>query len=216
MDGNELTYGIRKAIVGLAEKLNGLQHPPAWLLGGSCGLLLQGIALSAQPRDVDLFADPEDAEELHQALSPYAAGQPVEDYGGGCYSLRSGYVVEGVQVELVCGFEIGSAPLQYRVQVKSLQPFGPLCGLPGGLTVGLMPAAHELIYSLLRGRLDRAAAIAALIRGNPRAHVPLLRGLLAANRLERQLQPQIETLLNGDPVPAPQANRQAYTRGNSA
>lgn len=212
MDGNELTYGIRKAIAGLAEKLNGLHHPPAWLLGGSCGLLLQGIALPALPRDVDLFADLEDADELHQALSPYAAGQPVEDYGGGCYSLRSRYAVEGMPVELVCGFVIGSAPLQYRVQVKSLQPFAPLRGLPGGLTVGLMPAAHELIASLLRGRLDRAAAIAALIRANPQAHVPLLHGLLGANRLERQLQPQIETLLNGDPAAEPQA----YTRGNSA
>ncbi|WFB60872.1 hypothetical protein [Paenibacillus sp. BR1-192] len=46
---------LEKALATAIHKLN--QAPVAWLLGGSCCLLLQGVELGKPPRDIDIYAD---------------------------------------------------------------------------------------------------------------------------------------------------------------
>lgn len=111
MADSGIPYILEAALASISEvlDLSWLEKPPVWLLGGSCGLLLHGVQLSAPPRDIDLYADLEDAEVLHSALSCYSVdGGPEEDYSGGCYSLRSRYRIGDARVELVCGFQISS------------------------------------------------------------------------------------------------------------
>ncbi|WKL02675.1 hypothetical protein Q0F98_01795 [Paenibacillus amylolyticus] len=54
---------LHAALLETAKAWN--TQPQTWLLGGSCGLLLQGVELQQAPRDIDIYADVAAAKELH-------------------------------------------------------------------------------------------------------------------------------------------------------
>ncbi|MEK4851229.1 hypothetical protein NST04_15400 [Paenibacillus sp. FSL H7-0756] len=198
MAGSGVPYALETALGSIAEELDciGPGKPPVWLLGGSCGLLLHGVQLSAAPRDIDLYCDLEDAAQLHQALLRYTVCAPEEDYSGGCYSLRGLYFIGEVKVELVGGFRIGGGSGQYSVDISKLQPYAPIYALEGSGQLALMPLVHELIFNLLRGREERCRAIAELVKRDITGHLPLLEQLFEENHLEAAgLQPRLDELL---------------------
>lgn len=197
MADSGIPYTVEMALSSIVEELDfcGTSKPPVWLLGGSCGLLLHGVQLSALPRDIDLYCDLEDTPLLHQALQRFTVSRPEEDFSGGCYSLRGLYYLGEVKVELVGGFRIGCSPNQYTVDIGMLHRYAPVHHEEGIGRVPLMPLAHELLFNLLRGREDRCLAIAGLIRGEPAAHLPLVHQLIRENQLEAGLQPRLEELL---------------------
>lgn len=176
-----------------------LEQPPVWLLGGSCGLLLHGVSLDAAPRDIDLYADLGDAQVLHEALSRYAVSGPEEDYSRGCFSLRSRYAVEHISVELVCGFRIGYGSWQYSADIKRLLAYAPVQDFAGIGLLRLMPAAHELIFNILRGRAERCCRIAAYLRQDLSVHLPLLHSLILDNGLDLSFQLKLDELLGIPP-----------------
>ncbi|WP_405114730.1 hypothetical protein MHH28_10800 [Paenibacillus sp. FSL K6-1217] len=197
MAGSGIPYVLESALGIIAEELDyiGPGKPPVWLLGGSCGLLLHGVQLSAAPRDIDLYCDLEDTLQLHQALLRYTVCAPEEDYSGGCYSLRGLYFIGEAKVELVGGFRIGGGSGQYAVDVRALQAHAPVCTYEGIGRLALMPLAHELIFNLLRGRDGRCEAIAERIKRDVGSHLPLLEQLIAENHLEAGLQARLDGLL---------------------
>ncbi|KAA9007179.1 hypothetical protein F4V43_01450 [Paenibacillus spiritus] len=170
------------AAAGLLEA-QGASDGSCWLLGGSGGLVLQGVELAAPPRDLDLYADTEEAAVLHRALIGCAESQPEEDYSRGCYSVRSRYRLAGFPLELVGGFEIGAEGSRYRTEAGVLQAWAPVASAAGGIPVRLMPLAHELIFNVLRGRRDRAGAVAEAMRMAPARHLRELGTLIARNQL---------------------------------
>lgn len=174
------------ALMRIAEALDlsRMEQPPVWLLGGSCALLLHNVALGKPPADIDLYADLEDAVLLHQALSCYSADEgPEEDYSGNCYSRRSRYLVCGVKVELVCGFRIGVPPFGYTVDVHTLLRYAPVSRINTLRPIRLMPLAHELLYNMLRGRMERCRAIAGRMHSSRQLHTLLLNKLADQNGL---------------------------------
>lgn len=197
MAGLGIPYAVERALSSIVEELDfcGTSKRAVWLLGGSCGLLLHGVQLSAPPRDIDLYCDLEDTPMLHQALQRYTVSRPEEDFSGGCFSLRGLYYLGEVKVELVGGFRIGSSPTQYAVNVGMLQHHASVNYYEGIGRVPLMPLVHELVFNLLRGREDRCQAIAGLIRENLAVHLPLLDQLIHENQLESGLHPRLEQLL---------------------
>ncbi|ETT44112.1 MULTISPECIES: hypothetical protein [unclassified Paenibacillus] len=197
MAGSGIPYVVETALGRIAEELDsmGSGKPPVWLLGGSCGLLLHGVQLSAAPRDIDLYCDLEDTAKLHQALLRYTVCAPEEDHSGGCYSLRGLYFIGEVKVELVGGFRIGGGSGQYSVDIRTLQPYAPKCTYEGVGRLALMPLVHELIFNLLRGRDERCHAIAELIKRDAAGHLPLLEQLIEENHLKAGLQPRLDELL---------------------
>ena len=197
MAGSGIPYVLETALGSIAEELDGIGpgKPPLWLLGGSCGLLLHGVQLSAAPRDIDLYCDLEDTAQLHQALLRYTVCAPEEDYSGGCYSLRGLYFIGEAKVELVGGFRIGAGSGQYSVNLRTLQPHAPKCACEGIGRVALMPLVHELIFNLLRGRDERCHAIAALIKRDAASHLPLVEQLIEENHLDTGLQVRLDELL---------------------
>jgi hypothetical protein len=197
MAGSGIPYALETALGSIVEELEfyGLGKRPVWLLGGSCGLLLHGVQLSTLPRDIDIYCDPEDTWQLHQSLLRYAVSPPEEDFSGSCYSLRGLYFIGEAKVELVGGFRIGSGELQYSVDVGTLQQHAPVCNHEGIGLVRLMPAVHELIFNLLRGRDERCRAIADLIKQDLPVHLPLLYQLIQENHLEEHLRAKLEALL---------------------
>ncbi|MDT3426830.1 hypothetical protein J2Z22_002364 [Paenibacillus forsythiae] len=186
LTGNTMPQGLCKALGQAADALcfGEEKDSPLWLLGGSCGLLLQDVPLAAPPRDIDLYADLEAVDRLHSALGRYACGKPAEDWSRGCYSLIGHYRLEDYHLELVCGFRICSGPSKYNVETCLLQAGAPAGNYSGVGRLRLMPLAHEFVFNVLRGRRDRYEAIASVMRRNLPAHLPLLQTLIRRNSLE--------------------------------
>jgi len=154
-----------------------------WVLGGSAGLALRGIALPSPPRDVDLYVDPEEAAAAHRALAAYAVDEQQRSETDIYRSILSHYVIGGVQLELVGGFVVRAKNCEYRTEVRGvLLPCAWRAELDGR-RVPVAPLAHELWFNTLREREDRALLVAAAMRGLS-AHDAALREIEARNRLD--------------------------------
>ncbi|MCC3373502.1 nucleotidyltransferase domain-containing protein [Cohnella sp. REN36] len=165
-----------RALVRLADLAAEIGVP--WLVGGSVGLRLRGGRLDRPPRDLDLYADADDAIRLHDRLRPYATDEPAWSETERYRSLLSHYRLEGVSVELVGDFSVRARDSVYRTEVRrTLNGMGETYVLEGR-ALTLIPLGHELIFNLLRERADRAETAAALIREAPERHLQALRRLL--------------------------------------
>ncbi|GMX65222.1 hypothetical protein Elgi_44920 [Paenibacillus elgii] len=169
-----------------------------WLVGGSTGLLLQGVQLAAQPRDLDLYADQRAAEDLHMALRRYATDEQTESETPIYRSMLSHYEMNGVKVELVGAFEVRAMDSEYRVEAEYLARTHALAvPYSEGKTVRLMPLAHELVFNVLRDRPDRYEAIARVCQARePERHRLALDDLMARNRFSGELSDRLRTLLD--------------------
>ncbi|MFC9776047.1 nucleotidyltransferase family protein [Paenibacillus chitinolyticus] len=162
-----------------ARLLNGTGT--GWLIGGSCALALQGVEIGAQPRDLDLYVDTDQAEAAARVLEPYAVDEQKLDRTGIYESLLSHYAIGGIQVELVGGFKVCAAGSQYIVEAAYLREKHAEVGQLEGESLALMPLAHELLFNILRERPDRYEAIARTINGCPSRHEAALTDLLSRN-----------------------------------
>lgn len=152
-----------------------------WLLGGSCGLWLQGVELAKVPRDIDVYADLATADRLHEQLQPFATDQPRQDRSGIYASRLSHYRIGESTIELVGGFEVHTNGAYYRTEIEAvLAPAAQYVKLRDS-ALRVMPLAHELVFNLLRERPDRYLPIAGRIRKEPDRHLPLLDELLKRN-----------------------------------
>lgn len=184
-----LTESIR--LLNTGEDIRNMK----WLLGGGCGLLLQQVTNGVPPKDIDLYADRRAAGRLHRKLNRCGSEAPKEDFSGECRSLRSNYLIQGVQVDLSCGYEIRRPGAGYKTDARLLAAFASETWMGEAGPVKLMPLAHELVCNLLRGRQERCEAIAAVMRPELPAHLPLLRELVARNRIEGLYLGQLGELL---------------------
>jgi hypothetical protein len=176
-----------------------------WLVGGSCGLLLQGVPLSAPPRDLDLYADSVGVRELHLALSAFSTDTQVEDQTPIYRSILSHYSIDGIKVELVGGFEVSAQGSTYKVDADFLfKHFASLVEFPMDEpplnsaefeSIRLMPLEHELIFNLLRSRPDRYEGIAAVMRSRQMSFTKAMDELILRNDLSESLIQEIERLL---------------------
>ncbi|RCX23245.1 hypothetical protein DFP94_101842 [Fontibacillus phaseoli] len=152
-----------------------------WLLGGSCGLSLQGVPLDKAPRDIDIYTDMEHADKLHGLLKSSALDEPRLDESGLYTSRLSHYKLDDMTLELVGGFQIKTSGALYRTEVSDiLAPAARRVSLGEG-NISLMPLAHEFVFNVLRKRPDRYQAIASIIRKHPEQHLETLIRLLERN-----------------------------------
>lgn len=169
------------AVAALARRLE--LCGAIWVIGGSTGLAMRGASLGRVPRDVDIYADEDDATRIHANLANDALDVPQYSETERYRSILSHYTIEGAAIELVGNFRIASGGSHYRTEVeRMLYPNGDDCQLLGS-TVRLVPLGHELIFNILRERDDRCKLIGERIRRQPERHLPPLRALLARNDL---------------------------------
>ncbi|MFC9709960.1 hypothetical protein ACFTRD_17610 [Paenibacillus sp. NPDC056933] len=174
------------------------REPYTWLLGGSCGLLLQQVELQQAPRDIDIYADITAAKMLHKSAPGVGLDEPVVDRTGPYASLLSHYQVGNCALELVGGFEVWSRKSWYRTEIEHvLVKYAPEA-MVGGYTVRLMPLAHELLFNLMRGRADRYEPIARQIRQRPELHQPLMVLLGQQNVWTSRFRAEVEELVGFD------------------
>lgn len=184
-DGNDR---FKDALAMATALLSTAQHTgskPLWLVGGSCGLMLQGVPLTRAPQDIDVYAELEDTERMHACLGAYTLRPPADDYSRGCYSRMGYYRIGEMPLELVGGFQITSGNSLYALNLRLLAPHAVT--VPAGqgqASILLMPLAHELLFNVLRGKEDRCRDISQAIRGEPERHMPLLQALLRANAID--------------------------------
>ncbi|WP_059052495.1 nucleotidyltransferase family protein [Paenibacillus senegalimassiliensis] len=182
------------ALEELAGQLAG--SPEAWLLGGSCGLWLQGVPLESPPRDIDIYADTEEAHSLHERLSSLATDKPAYDRNERYASVLSHYRLGDLEVEMAGGFEIRTARASYRTEVNELLAGASHQVALQKAVIQVMPLAHEFIFNLLRERHDRYLPIAAVMRKEPERHLPLLLELLKRNAWTSDLIGRMAELLD--------------------
>jgi hypothetical protein len=167
----------------------------SWLVGGSCGLLLQGVTITEPPRDLDLYVDMETATGVNEALQMYATDQLQQSQTGIYKSLLSHYQVANVSIEVVGGFEVHAQNSHYKVEVDDfLDAFGVSYKLKDK-HIGLMPLAHELVFNILRQRPDRYMAIAEKIRMNPAEYLTPLNKILERNTFSAEFLKMLTEML---------------------
>jgi hypothetical protein len=187
---------IERALCRIAGRLAGTDA--AWVVGGSAGLMLRGLPLPAPPRDLDLYADPADAEAMHAALRGWAVDRPVRSRTERYESILSHYRIEDVNVELVGGFVVADRGCRYEVRVRdALLPAAEHRRLePCGARAAIVPLAHELWFNWLRGRRDRLELAADAIAADPERHLPAFRVLTAGGKFTPEAVAEVETLLD--------------------
>ncbi|MGF9699134.1 MULTISPECIES: hypothetical protein [Paenibacillus] len=184
---------LSAALLETAKAWNG--EPYTWLLGGSCGLLLQQVELPQAPRDIDVYADLAAAKRLHHSAPGTMLDEPVVDRTGPYASLLSHYQVGECALELVGGFEVWSQKSWYRIEIEQILAHHAPQAQIGSYTLRLMPLAHELLFNLLRGRADRYEPIANVIRKHPHAHQPVMNLLGEHNVWTSRFTAEVEELV---------------------
>ncbi|UUZ79464.1 hypothetical protein LJK88_30495 [Paenibacillus sp. P26] len=198
MEMDKLSGPPRDALAEIRARTSTL--PAIWLVGGSTGLLLQGVRLSSPPRDLDIYADRPDAEALHQALKERSTDEQAESQTPIYQSVLSHYEIGGAKVELVGAFEVNALGRRYVVEAGFLEnTYSPIweSEFTGGQGIRLMPLAHEPLFNMLRGRDDRYEAIGQVCREHPERHLPVLETLLARNRFTREAADLARRLIGG-------------------
>lgn len=189
----QITSELQQALLQMSVRLR--EAGTCWLIGGSCGLLLQNVHLEAMPRDIDVYTDQIHTAKLHQLLSDRSTDRPAVSETDTYYSVLSHYDLNGYAVELVGGFKVRSQGSLYEVRVdRQLLPHAVEIELES-VRLPLMPLGHELVFNILRKRADRYEAIGNTMRKNLPAHVSLLQQICNDNSLSEEHIRQIESLL---------------------
>ncbi len=193
MDFLVLSVSLMNVMESVSKALNATGAK--WLLGGSCGLTLQGVAVAAPPRDLDIYIDQGDVECVYQALQMWATDPPHFSHTDMYESCLSHYALEGLQVEVVGGFRVHAGDSVYCVEASYLYDHHGIRKELWGQTITLMPLAHEYLFNWLRNRQDRYEAIAQTIRSQPEDHEPVLQDLLDRNQFGEEDFKRIQELL---------------------
>jgi hypothetical protein len=169
------------ALKHLAELLDGCDAK--WVVGGSTGLALRGAKLDTAPRDLDVYADRDAVRGIHERLASYAVDGPEDNETQRYRSVLSHYRIADTVVELVGDFRIAARGSTYITEVEQLlYPHGDIADA-AGMKVRLVPLGHELIFNLLRDRMDRAEVAGNMIAANALRHWTTLRELIERNQL---------------------------------
>jgi hypothetical protein len=188
-----LSEPLRQALLLLDQKLAGLGA--IRLIGGSCGLLLQGVPLAAEPRDLDFYADVQAARAIYSRLEDAVTDRLTENETVIYRSHLARFRLAGVTVELVGGFEVKARDCLYRVEIEDLLLSHCAEAVIDGAQLRLMPLAHELVFNLLRERPDRYEAIADTMRSNPGSYFPAMEAILERNAFGDEVAAEVERLL---------------------
>jgi hypothetical protein len=188
-----LSLPLQEAIIETRRRL--IKEQIHFAVGGSCGLLLQGVEIAREPRDLDIYIDNQDAERAFGSLQPYAVDELHFSTSDIYESTLSHYDIGGVKVELVAGFRVKALNSNYRVDISFQRQHCPFTLNFEGSSLAVMPLAHEFLFNLLRNREDRYLAIAAKMRSLPSVYLTALTLIMAQNVWGIEVQKKIAILL---------------------
>lgn len=167
MNEYPLNPALAEAILALKSTENNIA---SWLLGGSCGLLLQGVSLEKEPQDIDIYADKRETVSLQQAWKEWSIDQPEWNETAMYRSLLSHYRLGTSVAELVGDFYVQTSWCSYTIRIKDGLDKHAVDWMYAGQHLKLMPLAHELVFNILRARDDRIKPIARTMEQEPERH----------------------------------------------
>ncbi|MDQ0915675.1 hypothetical protein [Paenibacillus sp. V4I5] len=174
-----------------------LQVPDVrWLIGGSCGLLLQNVDIGRSPRDLDIYVDDNDVTAVHASLLDYSVDVPIHSKTPIYASILSHYLINGNAVEVVGDFRVNALHSSYQVEASYLWENHSHSVTIDEHEVRIMPLAHELLFNLLRNRPDRFEAIAKTMKAFPELHMQALSDLMQRNRWGSEFERKLERLID--------------------
>jgi hypothetical protein len=180
-----------ETVAAVLQPMTGL-----WLVGGSCGLLLNGLELAKHPRDLDLYMDGELLPEAYGLLHPLAIDEPLFSETVIYRSHLSHYRVKDITVELVGSFQVRVFGASYDVRVNdTLRQFSPMV-VVGQEAVYTTPLAHELVFNVLRQRPDRYAPIAEKMKTDAQTHMPAMLRIVESNFFDNRYMTMFGALLD--------------------
>ncbi|WP_054024366.1 hypothetical protein [Bacillus sp. FJAT-28004] len=187
---------IHKALVAVKKATETCQAQ--WIIGGSASLMLRGLELSKEPRDLDIYCDDVDVHILYKALDPFALDQPTLSVTDMYRSTLSHFLIHEIQVELVGGFEVNARGNRYETMVnKLLMPFSEQVVLnDADYSVAIVPLAHELWFNFLRERMDRVDLIVKAFAKNPMLHEEALLAIEKKNTFTAEARRSLHHLLS--------------------
>lgn len=185
---------MNKVLIDINKKI--YQTGADWLIGGSCGLLLQKVSLTNQPRDLDIYVDQQQVQHVSELLQDYAIDQLKHSETGMYRSYLSHYDMDGVQVELVGGFQVEVKGAYYCVEVSDLMMKYSFPVSLRSHCIRLMPLAHELVFNVLRNRPDRYRCIAEVMKSNKDLYLPPLIEIVERNQFNQDFLDKFDGLLN--------------------
>jgi hypothetical protein len=169
------------ALARVATMLLGCEAP--WVVGGSTGLVLRGAKLERAPRDIDIYVDKDSVSRVHEQLSEYVLDHPEDNETERYRSTLSHYRIENTIVELVGDFRVQALQSSYTTEVdKLLYPYSDRIEVDG-FPIPIVPLGHELIFNLLRERMDRVLLTAQLLTKDYSKHISFLQILLQRNSI---------------------------------
>ncbi|NOU72090.1 hypothetical protein GC098_11770 [Paenibacillus sp. LMG 31458] len=167
-----------------------------WLIGGSCGLLLQNVDIGRSPRDLDIYVDDNDVTAVHTSLVDYSVDAPIYSETPIYASILSHYLIDGNAVEVVGDFRVNALHSLYQVEASFLWENHSHSVTINEQEVKMMPLAHELLFNLLRNRPDRYEAIAKTMKAFPELHMQALSDLMQRNRWGSEFERKLERLID--------------------
>ncbi|RTE10470.1 hypothetical protein [Paenibacillus whitsoniae] len=190
----DLLEPILPAISVICTRLQ-RDHGLPWLIGGSCGLLMQHVDIGRRPRDLDIYIDEAAVMPVHERLKAFATDTPCFNESPIYASKLSHYAIEGTAVEVVGDFQVKALSSRYQVEVSYLAGHLARRIQLSGVEIGLMPLAHELLFNVLRERPDRYEPIAKSMMAEPEKHRPALDALLQRNAWSHEFMEHLERVL---------------------
>jgi hypothetical protein len=173
-----------------------LQTPGVrWLIGGSCGLLLQDVDIGRSPRDLDIYVDYNDVTTVYTSLQNYSVDTPIYSETPIYASILSHYLIDGNTVEVVGDFRVQALHSSYQVEAAYLWDNHCRLAMIDGLEVKVMPLAHELLFNLLRNRPDRYEPIMKTMQAFPELHMQALNDLMQRNSWGIAFKSKLEQLI---------------------
>lgn len=165
------TTPLNETLTSALQKLKAIDPPSTtWLLGGSCALLLQRVALDKEPQDIDIYANEEDAIRLQEQWEQWSMDQSEWNETSMYRSLLSHYQIGAATVELVGEFHVRTSWCSYHTTVRDGLDQHAILWKEEGMEIRLMPLSHELVFNLLREREDRFLPIANAMEAEPEKH----------------------------------------------
>ena len=183
----------------LAAVIKATQSSSAkWVVGGSAGLMLRGLPLSAEPQDLDIYCDDEDVETIYESLKAYALDEPTISITELYRSKLSHFLIHDVQVELVGGFQVKVSGNHYETMVRKLLiPFAEQIPFSErALPAAVVPLAHELWFNYLRNRRDRVELIVQAMAEAPVRHADALQAIEASNTFTAEAKRSLHHLIS--------------------
>lgn len=130
-----------------------------WVLGGSTALLLRGVRLQSQPRDIDIFTNREGANKINKLFGRYEVAKVMYRENHKYASYFGFFSIYGIRVEVIADLTIRGNGTLYYLHIDQSVISKAKGVIVNGYAVKLLPLEEQLVSNMVKGNYDRVFQI---------------------------------------------------------